>query len=110
MIDVENLSGTKRIMNQRPIEYPLPHNMATSVYRNDFCRTESSAKKNLRAPKLNYEIEANRIFSDVKAKNNYASNSITTCHSDFKKHKSHSVYNELQNPEIKKMAQELRNM
>lgn len=44
MIEIENTSGTKRIMNQRPIEYPLPHNMATSVYRNDFYKTDSNAK------------------------------------------------------------------
>ena len=103
MIEIENLSGTKRIMNQRPIEYPLPHNMETSVYRNDFYSTESTAKKNLRVPKFNREIEANRIFSDVKAKNNYPINSITTCHQDYRNQKSHSVYNELKRPELKIM-------
>lgn len=94
MINIENQSGTKRIMNQRPIEYPLPHNMATSVYKNDFFKTDNPAKQNLRAPKMNLEIEANRIFSEVKAKNNYPSQNITTCHSDYKKQNSHSMYNE----------------
>ena len=62
-------------MNQRPTEYPLPHNMGTSVYKNDFFNAETAARKNLRVPKMNMEIEANRIFSDVKAKNNYIMNS-----------------------------------
>ena len=110
MIEIENTSGTKRIMNQRPLEYPLPHNLATSVYKNDFFSTESAAKKNLRVPKFNREIEANRIFSDVKAKNNYPSNSITTCHQDYRNQKSHSVYNELKRPELKIMLEEKRNM
>ena len=110
MIELENISGTKRIMKQHPLEYPLPYNLAQSVYKNDFYNTEGKAKTNLRVPKFNREIEANRIFSEVKAKNNYPSNSITTCHQDFKNHKSHSVYKELMRPELKIMAEEKRNM
>ena len=67
------------------MEYPLPPNLATSVYRNDYYNADISAKKNLRVPKFNREIEANRVFSDVKAKNNFPSNKKTTCHTDFKR-------------------------
>ena len=66
MIIKENQSATKRIMSQIPVEYPLPVHLATSVYKNDFLNADIKAKKNLRVPTCNYEVEANRIFSDVK--------------------------------------------
>ena len=53
-------------MSQIPVEYPLPVHLATSVYKNDFLNADIKAKKNLRVPTCNYEVEANRIFSDVK--------------------------------------------
>ncbi len=100
MINLENTSGTKRIMSQLPVEYPLPHNMGQSVYKNDYY---NSKQKNLRVPKFNREIEADRVFTLVKDKNNYHSNVETTCHTDFRRHKSHSVYKGLNKPEVKEM-------
>ncbi len=69
-------------------------------YKNDYY---NSKQKNLRVPKFNREIEADRVFTLVKDKNNYHSNVETTCHTDFRRHKSHSVYKGLNKPEVKEM-------
>ena len=105
MVNLENQSGTKRIMSQLPVEYPLPHNLGQSVYKNDYYKVQH---KNLRVPKFNREIEADRIFSKIKEKNGFASNVETTCHTDFRRHKSHSVYKGITKPEVKEMLQEQR--
>ena len=85
--------------------------MATSVYKNDFYNADDKTKKNLRVPKCNYEIEANRIFSDVKNKNKFVSDVMTTTHTDYKKTLGqHKIYGELTKPEIKTTLEEKRNL